>query len=267
MSKFYDIIEGLQPIEESLVLKGDYKGTIWQRLVAGYYMIMPSHTLKHNPAWEELAKKFTRQREFLSHLFSMEPTTGDPYDSMKHLTRSINKQREETGKASVRVYSEPPSGAEDDDSVPQGHPVWSNDMNVIVRWVHDIMAHYYGQHKFSARGEYGAYNRHTKTIGVNTDATKALFTEVVAQTSCYYVYGDFVEQKVTLMTDHFDATKVGALNPTSPLNKYFELVNKELVKTKTFNTEEFIKEFPKLSKELKRQETLGKSLIPLQPIF
>lgn len=267
MSKFYDTLKNITPLEERLALKGDYKGTIWQRLVAAYYMIMPTHTKAHDPAWEELGKKFTRQREFLSREFDMAPTQDDPYASMKELTNSINKQKDEGGKASVRVYAEPPAKAEDDDSENVGHPVWNNDMNVIVRWVHDIIAHYYGQHKFSARGEYGAFNRHTKTLGPNTKASEALFTEVVAQTSCYYVYGNFVEQKVHLMTDHFDHQNVGALNPSSPLNKYFVLENKELVKKPDFNTEEFVNEFPELAKELKYQEELGKNLAPLQPIF
>lgn len=264
MNKFDTVIHN---ITEKLALKGDYKGGIYQRLVAGYYMVMPRLTKTDIPAWDELSKKFKRQKEFLSSKFEQEPVQGDPYSSSKDLISSIDNQRATTKKPNVKVYAVPPSGAEDDDDAAVGHPLWSNDENVDVRWVHDIIAHYYGKHKFSARGEYGAFNRHTKTLGAATLASKALFTEVVAQTSCYYVYGDFVEQKVTLMTQHFDQQNIGALNPSSPLNKYFELRDKELVKRDTFDSNQFMKEFPVLSKELKRQETTGKNKVPLTPIF
>ena len=61
------------------------------------------------------------------------------------------------------VYAEPP-GPEGDTSQ-QGHPVYSNDQNVMIRGVHDAIAHLGGDHPFSApEGEYGAYNRHLKTL-------------------------------------------------------------------------------------------------------
>lgn len=264
MSKFYKTID---TINEKLALKGDYKGTIYQRLTAGYYKVMPLHTPEHDYAWSDLAKKFRRQFKFLSSQFDIEPIQGDPYKSMKHLTKSIDDQKDQGKKPNVKVYAVPPSGAEDDPDAPVGHPLWSNDQNVAARWIHDIIAHYYGQHKFSARGEYAAFNRHTKTLGANTPASEAMFVETVAQTSCYYVYGDFVEQKVHLMSNHFDVTNIGALARSSPLNKYFVLKNKALVHREDFSSSEFEAEFPRLSKELKFQETTGKNKAPLEPIF
>lgn len=255
-------------LNESLALKGDYKGGIFQRLVAAVYQTMPLYTESHRYAWEELIDKFSRQKEFLSREFEMVKATEDPYPSSKAMSRDIKKQQAEgKGRVKVKTFAEEPSGAKDDEAAFQGHPVFSNDENVDVRFVHDVIAHFYGSHPFSARGEYAAYNRHTKTLGVNTAATQALFTEVVAQTSCYYVYGDYVEQKATLMTNYFNPTKVGALAENSPFNRYFELVDKELVKKKDFDGEKFLREFPKIGRELIRQERLKASLTPLEPIF
>ena len=99
----------------------------------------------------------------------------------------------------------------------QGHPVYSNDQNVMIRGVHDAIAHLGGGHPFSARGEYGAYNRHLKTLCNVQDAragrclaAAALFTEIVGQTSYYYVYGQFAPQKAVFLPD-FDHYNVGLL--------------------------------------------------------
>lgn len=254
-------------LAETLSIAGDYKGTVFQRLVAARYMTMPVHSERDDPAWSELAKKFARQKEFLSSKYRMEPTQEDPYASMADMTRKIEAQKAAGIKPAVRVFSALPGPEGEAES--QGHPVWDNDINVVVRWVHDIIAHYYGQHKFSARGEYAAYNRHTKTLGPTTLASKALFTEVVAQTSCYYVYGNYVPQKVCLMTELFDHLNIGKLAPGSPLNKYFEFdpVEKNLIPVENFNDAAFLAEFPGMGKELRRQWSLKKSLVPLQPIF
>ena len=266
--EYYDVLKEEHQLNERLALKGDYKGTIYQRLVSAVYQTMPLYTKTHRFAWEDLIGKFKRQKEFLSGEFELVPTQEDPYPSSKAMSKNFKKQKEAGAeRIKVRTYAEEPSGAEDDDSAHQGHPVFSNEENIDVRFVHDIIAHYYGGHPFSARGEYGAYNRHTKTLGANTPASEALFTEVVAQTSCFYVYGDFVEQKVTLMTDYFDHINVGAFSKGSPFNKYFEIKDKLLVKREDFDGEKFMREFPKISRELIRQERLGKSRVPLEPIF
>ena len=130
-----------------------------------------------------------RQNDFLRHDYRFIPSVGDHYASLKQLRRSIDAQRQ-AGKrrADMFVYAEPP-GPEGDASQ-QGHPVFSNDQNVMIRGVHDAIAHLGGNHPFSARGEYGAYNRHLKTLCNVQDARSgkclaaaALFTEIVGQTS------------------------------------------------------------------------------------
>jgi len=250
---------------EKLSLKGNYKGGVYQRLVAANYVLAESFDLKAIPAFNDLIKKFSRQYDFVSSKFEFDPVHKDPYTSMKHLVKSIDDQKKSgKKKPKVSVFAELPGPEGNYEK--QGHPLFDNDFNVKLRWVHDIIAHYYGKHPFSARGEYAAYNRHLKTLGPNTPAAGALFTEVVGQTSCYYVYGDYIEQKVVILDD-FDFVNVGQLNPSSKLNNFFEIREKTMYPKADFNVEIFSNQFPELYDELKKQEALDKSLAALQPIF
>ena len=246
---------------EGLALKGSYKGNIFQRLVAAKYMLAPDFEESARIPFEDLKRKILRQSEFLSSKFVMKPTQDDPYSSMKSMTQDIDKQKASGIKPIVPAFAEPPAMSGQKQG---GHPMLTNDENITQRWVHDIIAHYYGQHPFSARGEFSAYNRHLKTL-CNRDqvksgqcpAAKAMFTEVVGQISCYYVYGNYVDQKAVILED-FDHYNIGALNPSSPLNNYFELSNKELKKKDDFNWQEFSNHFPALSKELWNQGNFKK---------
>jgi hypothetical protein len=129
----------------------------------------------------------------------------------------------------------------------------------MIRGVHDSLGHVAGNHPFSARGEYGAYNRHLKTLCNVQDAKSgrcmaaaALFTEIVGQTSFYYVYGQFAPQKAVFLPD-FDFYNVGLLSPSSRLNGFFQFQSKDLVCRPDFDAEVFSREFPELSQELARQ--------------
>ena len=243
---------------ETLALAGSYKGGVFQRLVAAAYKLAPVSDPAARPAFEELARKMGRQNVFLRHDYNFIPSSGDHYSSLKQLRRSIDGQRQ-SGKrrADMFVYAEPP-GPEVDASQ-QGHPVFSNDQNVMIRGVHDAIAHLGGGHPFSARGEYGAYNRHLKTL-CNVQyvragrclAAAALFTEIVGQTSYFYVYNAYAPQKAVILAD-FDYYNVGLLAPTSRLNGFFVAQNKDLVCRPDFDPEVFIQEFPALAQELSRQ--------------
>jgi hypothetical protein len=258
-------------LQEKLALAGNYKGNLFQRLVAGMYMISPSMDSSAVPAFQDLEKKMGRQHEFLQSRFKFTNTHDDPYASMKDMTQQINRQKAagvRHPEFKVLADAPGPEGSE----TQKGHPLYNNDTNVIQRGVHDAIAHYAGKHPFSARGEYGAYNRHLKTL-CNIDqvgagkclAAKALFTEVVAQTSCFYVYGAFVEQKVVILND-FDHANVGLLAPSSRLNNYFVVQNKQMITRPDFDWQRFSSEFPKLAGELQRQEHLNQSKAPLQKI-
>lgn len=254
---------------ETLSLAGNYKGGVFQRLVAASYKLAPNSDPAARPAFEELARKMSRQSDFLRHDYNFIPSSGDHYASLRQLRRSIDVQRQ-AGKrrADMYVYAEPP-GPEGDVSQ-QGHPVFSNDQNVMIRGVHDAIAHLGGNHPFSARGEYGAYNRHVKTLCNVQDAKSgrclaaaALFTEIVGQTSYYYIYGQFAPQKAVILRD-FDHWNVGLLAPTSRLNGFFWVQNKDLACRPDFDPGSFAGEFPALSQELARQ--VGGPRVRLAPI-
>ena len=125
---------GIQEVadDETLALAGSYKGGVFQRLVAASYKLAPVSDPAALPAFQELARKMARQNDFLRHDYRFIPSSGDHYASFRQLRRSIDAQRQ-TGKrrADMYVYAEPP-GPEGDTSQ-QGHPVYSNDQNVMIR--------------------------------------------------------------------------------------------------------------------------------------
>jgi hypothetical protein len=258
---------------ETLALAGNYKGGVFQRLVAASYKLAPVSDPGALPAFQELARKMGRQNDFLQHDYRFIPSPGDNYASLKQLRRSIDAQRA-TGKrrADMFVYAEPP-GPEGDASQ-TGHPVFTNDQNVMIRGVHDAMAHLGGNHPFSARGEYGAYNRHLKTLcnvqdakGGRCLAAAALFTEIVGQTSYFYVYRQYAPQKAVILFE-FDHYHVGLLSPSSRLNGFFWVQGKDLVCRPDFDPEDFAREFPALSQELSRQvggPRVSLATIPARP--
>lgn len=243
---------------ETLALAGSYKGTVYQRLVAASYKLAPISDPAARPAFEELARKMSRQNDFLRHDYRFIPSSGDHYSSLKQLRRSIDAQRQ-GGKrrADMYVYAEPPGP--EGNAAQQGHPVFSNHQNVMIRGVHDSIAHLGGNHPFSARGEYGAYNRHLKTLcnvqdarGGQCLAAAALFTEIVGQTSYYYIYNAFAPQKAVFLQD-FDHSNVGLLAQSSRLNAFFQVQSKVLICRPDFDPQVFAREFPALSEELSRQ--------------
>lgn len=243
---------------ETLALAGSYKGGVFQRLVAALYKLAPVSDPAARPAFEELARKMARQNDFLRYDFQFIPSSGDHYSSLKQLRRSIDSQRAAgRRRADMYVYAEPPGP--EGDAAQQGHPVFNNSQNVMIRGVHDAIAHLGGNHPFSARGEYGAYNRHLKTLCNVQDArggrclsAAALFTEIVGQTSYYYIYGQFAPQKAVFLPD-FDHYNVGMLARSSRLNDFFVVQNKALVCRPDFDPQVFAREFPALSQELSTQ--------------
>ena len=243
---------------ETLALAGNYKGGVFQRLVAAAYKLASVSDPAALPAFQELGRKMSRQNDFLRHDYRFIPSSGDHYASLKQLRRSIDAQRA-VGKrrADMHVFAEPPGP--EGDAAQQGHPVFSNDQNVMIRGVHDAIAHLGGNHPFSARGEYGAYNRHVKTLcnvqdarGGKCLAAAGLFTEIVGQTSFYYVYGQFPPQKAVFLND-FNYNNVGLLASTSKLNRFFGVQGKNLVCRFDFDPEIFARQFPALSQELSNQ--------------
>lgn len=232
------LLEDLLP--EKLALKGSYTGGAFQRLVAASYALAPLKDERAMPLYRLLADRIKRQHDFLSSKFTLKSSQEDPYPSMKALTRNINQQKAAgVRKPEVKAYS-----------APANHPALSNDENVLLRGVHDVMAHYFGQHPFSGRGEYGAYLRHLKTLPPKV--APILFTEIVGQTSYYKIYGNYTDQKAVFLSD-FDYFNIGALAPESALNEFFVLQNKDLVPVDGFNWNNFEMNFTALAEELLSQ--------------
>lgn len=124
-----------------MALKGNYKGNLFQRLVAAKYQLAPSLDHRAIPAFEDLKKKIGRQGEFLGSKFQMKPTQNDPYHSMKAMTVDVDRQRQAgIKKPVIPVYAEPPAMMGQEKG---GHPLFTNDDNVTQRGVHDIIAHLY----------------------------------------------------------------------------------------------------------------------------
>jgi hypothetical protein len=73
-----------------------------------------------------------------------------------------------------------------------------------------------------------------------------------ADDTTYYVYGQYAPQKAVILSD-FDHYHVGLLAPSSRLNSFFVVQNKDLVCRPDFDAEVFAREFPALSQELARQ--------------
>jgi hypothetical protein len=235
LSTFIDLFEKLS-------LRGSYVGGAFQRLVAAEYALAPATDPEAIKLYPILAQKVVQQQKQLGTKFNFINTMEDPYGSMKQLTKSIKGQQQQgVKKPDVKVFAAPPMG---------GHPALSNDQNTMLRGVHDIIAHYYGQHPFSARGEYAAYNRHLKTLP--RAVAPILFTEIVGQTSFYKIYGDYTTQKAAFLPD-FDPFNVGQLSPQSKLNQWFVLENKVLRPVPGFKWEEFKRTFPAIASELSSQ--------------
>ena len=176
----------------------------------------------------------TRQNDFLRHDYHFVPSSGDHYASLKQLRRSIDAQRQ-AGKrrADMYVYAEPPGP--EGDTAQQGHPVFSNDQNVMIRGVHDAIAHLGGNHPFSCprrvRGVQPAPEDAVQRPGRQSRQVPGgcgpFHRDRRADVSYYYVYGQFAPQKAVFLTD-FDYYNVGLLAPSSRLNGFFVVQDKDL---------------------------------------
>ena len=84
------------------------------------------------------------------------------------------------------------------------HPLWTPAENVNFRIVHDIFGHWgrgFGdtQAPFSWAGEQTAY--YSQSRFHSALARKALFTEIIGQTACFSLTGEFPEQKAIILTE------------------------------------------------------------------
>jgi len=104
------------------------------------------------PAFQELARKMAA-RTTLLRMPTFHPSSDDHYSSFRQLRRSIDAQRQAGKKrADMFVYSETTRTRGGRSQT--GHPVYSNDQNVMIRGPRRHR-HLGGGHPFSARGSTG----------------------------------------------------------------------------------------------------------------
>ena len=227
---------------EKLALRGSYKRGCFQRMVAARYVQAPDYDPATVPLFRLFAEKVAKQAQQLRHTYQPKYSTDDPYPSMKAMSQDVRRQHAQSRVAQVNTYSAPPQGIE---KMP-----YTADQNALFRFVHDVVAHLYGQHPFSSRGEFGAFNRHIKTLGPRV--APILFVEIIGQTACHAIYGTFVGQKAVFLPD-FDPLNVGALSRNSPLNRWFVLQDKVLQPVSNFAWKAFSQFDPALAKVLSQQ--------------
>lgn len=82
------------------------------------------------------------------------------------------------------------------------HPLWTPEENIAFRITHDWFGHYDAKAPFSWKGELAAYYSQCRVH--SRLAQRALFTEVVGQTACFSLTGEFPEQKAILLPRELD---------------------------------------------------------------
>ena len=90
------------------------------------------------------------------------------------------------------------------------HPVFTPELNLKLRAVHDYMTHCQRNTDFTLQGEIASFNGHMKTVPPS--AAGALFTEVVGQASHFIKRGFFPEQKIAILPG-FDFFNIGEVDP------------------------------------------------------
>jgi len=129
----------------------------------------------------------------------------DPYGSDEEMIKDVHKNKR------ILVYT----GHTD-------HPVYSPDINIKFRAVHDVFSHY-GPHKlrvidgkvnfkgfdFTFPGELDSYYVHSKYSPKACHA--AYFSEIVGQVSYEVVTGNFGKQKAVSFGDDVDINRIGTL--------------------------------------------------------
>ena len=168
-----------------------------ERAVKSFEALIPWY----EKMYKRITKKAIKPREVDYHPYDI----GGGVEDTTTVDR-LRKDYEETGGIEVaKIDSE--------------HPVFSPDLNVRARVIHDYMSHIQPKHPAgftsptvpgSILQEVKAYNIHLKTIP--RAGAPALFTEVMGQVCHYYVYGDFIEQKVALL-EGFDYYNPGIVYP------------------------------------------------------
>jgi hypothetical protein len=201
-------------LTEKLLLKPGPNGwDLYGELVAQAYERAPTFDPAAAGAFESLGPFVDKMFERIQSRVEIEFVDNDPYINDDHM-------REEVARWGVlKIFS----GGTD-------HPIFSDELNLKFRAVHDYMAHIqaigFSGTGFDQKGEIQAYNTHLHTIP--RKGIPALFTEVVGQASHFIHRGFFPEQKIAFL-EGFDYMNVGEVDPEITGFR-LDVENKELIK-------------------------------------
>lgn len=107
-------------------------------------------------------------------------TDKDPYKTSIEMRQDLIKNK-------IKIYT----GGDK-------HPVFSKQENNYFRLVHDIDWHWMDL-SFSLSDEIETVKRMTKSLLLNKDEARALYTEVVWQVTAYYITWEYQPQKAVFI--------------------------------------------------------------------
>tara|TARA_R100000315_G_C5235456_1_gene147240 strand:+ start:1218 stop:1841 length:624 start_codon:yes stop_codon:yes gene_type:complete len=195
-------------LNEKMMLKPGPNGwDLYAKLVADAYVSAPKFEQRAVPSFEAMIPFVEKMFQRIQSRVDIEFVDHHPYQNAQELRDAVNT----TGKMKIAT-------------IDAEHEIFDTITNAKFRAIHDYMSHVQAigsrGTEFSMRGEFASYNGHLKTLP--RAAAPALFTEIIGQTSMYWVHGGFADQKICLL-DGFDYYNVGVVEG-------YDIINKELIK-------------------------------------
>lgn len=201
-------------LTEKLLLKPGPNGwDLYGELVTQAYEKAPMFDPAAAKSFESLGPFVEKMFKRIQSRVDVEFVENDPYINDDHMREEVERW------GVLKIFS---GGT--------NHPIFSDELNLKLRAVHDYMAHIqaigFSGTGFDQKGEIQAYNTHLHTIP--RDGAPALFTEVVGQASHFIHRGFFPEQKIAFL-EGFDYFNIGEVDPEITGFK-LDLERKELIK-------------------------------------
>tara|TARA_R110002110_G_scaffold53605_1_gene154608 strand:- start:1393 stop:2040 length:648 start_codon:yes stop_codon:yes gene_type:complete len=179
--------------ERLMLMPGPNGWDLYGELVAQAYERAPKLDPQAVPAFEALAPFVNNMFNQIQSRVDIQFVDENPYPSEKEMCQDAMQN------GVLKIWK---GGTE--------HPVFTPELNLKLRTVHDYMTHCQRSTDFGLQGEIASYNAHMKTVPPS--AAGALFTEVVGQASYFIKRGFFPEQKIAILSG-FDFFNVGEVDP------------------------------------------------------
>ena len=191
-------------LTEKLLLKPGPSGwDLYGKLVAEAYEDAPSYDPSAVPSFEALEPFVNNMFKQIQSRVEVQFVDQDPYPSEKEMCQDAMQN------GVLKIWK---GGTK--------HPIFSRELNIKLRAVHDYMTHCQRKTNFTLQGEVASFNGHMKMVP--EAGHDALFTEVVGQAAYFINHGYFPEQKIAIL-EGFDKYDLGKVEG-------YDIINKELVK-------------------------------------